>query len=415
LESFFEFLVRLLHEVGPFIVFVVTCAETALFIGLLIPAEATILVAAFLAERGYFSVWTVLAATFFGGLAGDQIGYVLGRFGGTRLVAKQGRIARIWHRHEPRAARLFRRHASLSVSLARFISFVRTLMPWFAGMSGMSYKRFLVYDIAGVFGWAVASVALGYLAGESWEVAANALGTTSAVIIGGIVLVALLGYTGGKRRRRAQAARTAAPFLRVALTGNIASGKSSVAAVWRSLGAHVIDADSLARDAIAPGTSGFDAVVQNFGQEVLAEDGTLDRARLREVVFADAGRRGALEQIVHPEVQRLRAAEEERLQQQGVRIVVSEIPLLFEVGLDDAFDVVVHVHADEDVRLERLVAGRGLTESEARAMMVAQVPSEEKRERADVVIDNNESLDQLQKRAAAVWLELQNRNPKRSA
>jgi dephospho-CoA kinase len=407
LEAFFEFLVRLLREVGPFIVFVVACAETALFIGLLIPAEATILVAAFLAERGYFSVWIVLAATFFGGLAGDQIGYALGRFGGTRLVAREGHIARIWRKHEPRAARLFRRHASLSVSLARFISFVRTLMPWFAGMSGMPYRRFLVYDVVGVLGWAIASVALGYLAGESWDVAASALGTTSAVIIGGIVLVALLGYTGERRRRKTRAAGTTGPFLRVALTGNIASGKSTVAAVWRDLGAHIIDADSLAREAIAPGTSGFEAVVQSFGSDVLAADGTLDRARLREVVFADAGRRGALEQIVHPEVQRLRAAEEERLHQEGAGIIVSDIPLLFEVGLPDAFDVVVHVHADERTRLTRLTAGRGLPEAEARAMVAAQMPSEQKRGRADIVIDNNGSLEELRQRAAAVWLELQ--------
>jgi membrane protein DedA with SNARE-associated domain len=88
-----------------------------------------------------------------GGLLGDQIGYTLGRFGGTKLVAKEGRLARIWRRHEPRAARLFRRHASMSVSLARFISFVRTLMPWFAGMSGMPYRKFLLYDVFSAGPW----------------------------------------------------------------------------------------------------------------------------------------------------------------------------------------------------------------------------------------------------------------------
>ena len=91
---------------------------------------------------------------------------------------------------------------------------------------------------------------------------------------------------------------------------------------------------SLAREAVAPGTSGFEAVVQQFGPEVLAADGTLDRARLREVVFTDSGRRSTLERIVHPEVQRLRAAEEARLRQQGARLVVNDIPLLYETGLD---------------------------------------------------------------------------------
>jgi dephospho-CoA kinase len=271
----------------------------------------------------------------------------------------------------------------------------------------MPYPRFLVYDVVGVFGWAVASVALGYLAGESWQAAAHALGTTSSVIAGGLLIVAALAYLRERKRRRARALLAAEPILRVALTGNIASGKSLVAQTWRELGAYVIDADTLAREAVAPGTSGFEAVVQEFGPDVVADDGTLDRARLREVVFADSGRRVTLEQIVHPEVQRLRAAEETRLRQQGARIVVNDIPLLYEAGLESAFDVVVHVHADDDVRLARLVQLRALPEAEARAIMAAQMPSQEKRARADIVIENNKSLDELQQRAAAVWLELQ--------
>ncbi len=403
----FDLLVRLLNDVGPWIVFAVASVETALFVGLLIPAEATILVAAFLASQGHFSVTSVLAATFFGGLLGDQIGYVLGRFGGTRLVAREGRIGRVWRRHEPRAERLFQRHASLSVSLARFISFVRTLMPWFAGMSGMSYGRFFTYDVIGVFGWAVASVALGYFAGESWGIVAEALGTTSALIVGAILIVAVVSIRRSKRRGGKAAMAGSERFLRFALTGNIASGKSTVADVWKALGAHVIDADVLARQAVAPGTEGFAAVVDQFGHDMVADDGTIDRARLRNVVFADAGRRSALEQIVHPEVQRLRALEEERLRKDGARMVVNDIPLLYEAGLSDAFDAVVHVHADDDVRLARLVQGRGLSEAAARAMMAAQMPSAEKRERADRVIDNNGSLAELKQRATAVWLELQ--------
>jgi dephospho-CoA kinase len=396
-----EQLVRLLHELGPWVVFVIACTETAFFIGLLIPAEATVLIAGFLAERGIFSVWHVLAAAFFGGLLGDQTGYVLGRIGGAKLVRGKGRVARMWHRAEVRANRLFKTHASLSVTLARFISFVRTLMPCFAGMSRMPYGKFLFYDTLGVFGWAAASVAIGYFAGESWEVAAGLLGKTSAFIVGVVLLIAGIGFL-----RRKRAVVPTRP-LRVGLTGNIASGKSTVATAWEQLGAQIIDADVLAREAVAPGTPGYGAVIEQFGQEVVASDGSLDRVQLRERVFRDPGLRQQLEQIVHPEVQRLRAAQEAAFTSSGARVVINDIPLLYEADLAGQFDVVVHVHADEPVRLRRLIEHRGLTEEEARRMMDAQMPSEQKRARANIVIENNGSLPQLVQRAAEVWQELQ--------
>ena len=396
----FDQIVRLLQELGPWVVFAVACVETAFFVGLLIPAEATVLVAAFLAERGYFNVWVVLAATFLGGLLGDQAGYLLGRIGGTKLVAREGRIGRLWKRHEPRAERLFRRHAALSVSLARFISFVRTLMPWFAGMSHMPYGKYFFYDMIGVFGWASASVALGYFAGESWEIVAHALGRTSAIIVGIVILIAVVMYL----RRPKVLVATRQP--RIALTGNIASGKSSVAAVWQALGARIIDADKLAREAVEPGTAGYDAVVHRFGPEVVAADGTLNRDRLRDIVFNDAARRAELEQIVHPEVKRLRAEQEAAYLSAGSCTVINDIPLLFETGLADQFDVVVHVHAEDPIRLHRLMEKRGLPEEEARKMIAAQMPSEAKRERASIVIENNGSLAQLEQRAAKVWQEL---------
>ncbi|MEX2281651.1 MAG: dephospho-CoA kinase, partial [Gemmatimonadota bacterium] len=350
----------------------------------------------------YFSVWIVFAATFFGGLLGDQAGYVLGRIGGTRLVAREGRLGRLWRRQAPRAERLFRKHAALSVTLARFISFVRTLMPWFAGMSRMPYGKYLAYDVLGVFGWAAASVALGYFAGESWELVANALGTTSAIVVGVVLMVAVILYL-----RRPKSVPLRAQPLRVALTGNIASGKSSVAAVWQKLGAQVIDADMLARVAIAPGTNGYDAVIQRFGEGVVNEDGTLDRDQLRELVFNDPALRVALEEIVHPEVERLRAEEEADLIDAGARVVINDIPLLYETGLADQFNVVVHVHAADPVRLTRLMEQRGLPEDIARNMMAAQMPSEEKRARANIVIENNGSRRNLQRRARKVWRELQ--------
>lgn len=396
-------LTQLLIEVGPWIVLLVTFVETAFFIGLLIPAEPTILIAAFLAERGYFSVWTVLAATFIGGFLGDQTGYTLGRFGGGKLVAKKGRIARIWARHEPRAARLFSKHTSLSVSLARLISFVRTLMPWFAGMTRMPYGRYVFYDLLGVAVWAAASVALGYLAGESWEAASHIAGRTTVGIIAAVALVALV--VTKLKRKRPEPPR---PALRVALTGNIASGKSAVLEVWRNLGAQVIDADVLARRAIEPQSPGYMAVVQAFGDDVVAADGSIDRAKLRGIVFNNDEERARLEAIVHPEVARLRAEQEQQLLKSGARVVVNDIPLLFEVGLAADYDLIVLVHAAEKTRLERLMTTRGLSEAEAQAMIAAQMPAEQKKPLAQIVIENDDSLAVLEQRAADVWEQVKN-------
>lgn len=194
-------------------------------------------------------------------------------------------------------------------------------------------------------------------------------------------------------------------MFRVGLTGNVASGKSSVARVWEALGAPVIDADVLARRALAPGSPGLERVREEFGEDVMGPDG-LDRAALRRVVFADPAARKRLEAIVHPEVQRLRGIEEERLRERDPRIVVHDIPLLFEVGLADQFDMVVLVDAPRELRTERLLRDRGLDRDEARAMIAAQMPASGKRGRADVVIDNDGSLEALKARAHEAWDEV---------
>ena len=197
-----EFLLRdivaLLLGIGPWVVFVVVAVETAAFVGLLVPAEATVLIAAFLADRGYFEFGDIAAAALGGALLGDQCGYLLGRLGGTRMVAHDSRSA--WSRYEPAASGLFRRHSALSVTLARFLSFVRTLMPWFAGMSRMPYGRYLVFDLLGVLGWGLGSIALGYVVGESWRLAASTLGTVSGITIGVLAVVGLV-FLYHKRRR----------------------------------------------------------------------------------------------------------------------------------------------------------------------------------------------------------------------
>lgn len=196
---------------------------------------------------------------------------------------------------------------------------------------------------------------------------------------------------------------------RVGLTGNIASGKSAVARVWQDLGAAVIDADELARAAVVPGSPGLEAVVRRFGSGVLAGDGTLDRAALRAIVFDDEEARGALESLLHPEIERLRRAREAELVAGGVSIVVHEVPLLFEVGMDAAMDVVVFVDAPEATRLERLVTLRGLDRDDALAMMRAQESADRKRERAGIVVRNDGTLEELERRAEAAWRDVEAR------
>lgn len=198
-------------------------------------------------------------------------------------------------------------------------------------------------------------------------------------------------------------------MLRVGLTGNIASGKSSVARLWAREGACVVDADVLARRAVEPGSPGLQRVVAAFGAGVLDGAGALDRAALRRIVFHDPAARARLEAIVHPEVARLRAEEEARLEREGCEVVVHDIPLLYEVGLEGEFDLVVLVDAPEGTRLERLERERGLEAGEARRMIEAQMPSEEKRARADVVIDNDGTLDALEAQAEEVWRQLRRR------
>jgi dephospho-CoA kinase len=197
--------------------------------------------------------------------------------------------------------------------------------------------------------------------------------------------------------------------LSVGLTGNIGSGKSSVAARWADAGVPVVSADELARRAVLPGTGGLAAVRAEFGDRVIAPDGTLDRAALRALVFADDAARRRLEAIVHPAVAELRAAWLVERTAEGHPLVVSEIPLLFETGREGDFDVVVLVEAPEEVRLRRIVQQRGLDEGEARGMMSAQTESARKRARADIVIDNTASLAELEREADRVLDELRAR------
>lgn len=195
-------------------------------------------------------------------------------------------------------------------------------------------------------------------------------------------------------------------MLRVGLTGNIASGKSTVSRVWARLGAHVIDADELARRAVEPGSPGLARLVEEFGPGILDDDGRLDRGAMRRLVFRDLEARRRLEAVVHPEVARLRAEAEAALAEAGVDVVVNEIPLLFEVGLESSFDIVVLVEADVATRLERLMRTRGLDRAEALRMIEAQMPSEMKRAGADYIIRNDGTVAELEAEAERVWREI---------
>jgi dephospho-CoA kinase len=192
--------------------------------------------------------------------------------------------------------------------------------------------------------------------------------------------------------------------VRVGLTGGVASGKSTVSAMLRELGAVVIDADALAREVVEPGTPGLDAVVATFGPEVLDPDGGLDRGRLGEIVFADPARRAELETIVHPLV-RARAQEIESGTPAGV-LVVHDIPLLVETGQASTFDAVLVVDVPDDVQVARAVRDRGWSEEQARARISAQADRTERLAAATHVIDNAGTYEDLRQRVAEVFDEL---------
>lgn len=192
-------------------------------------------------------------------------------------------------------------------------------------------------------------------------------------------------------------------MLYVGLTGNIASGKTAAAERLAELGATIVDADVLARKAVEPGSEGLARVVERWGTAVLTADGTLDREALRHVVFSDPEQLEELNGMIHPRVGRLRQAVAEAARARGDAVLVYVVPLLFERHLAEEFDAIVLVDADRATRLSRLTGQRGVADEDAANMIAAQMPAELKRARADFVIDNDGSLDQLRERVDAVW------------
>jgi dephospho-CoA kinase len=197
--------------------------------------------------------------------------------------------------------------------------------------------------------------------------------------------------------------------LDVALTGNVASGKSTVAGVWRKAGVPVVSADDLSRQAVEPGSPALDEIESAFGRDLLRPDGTMDRDRMRDLVFRDPAARKRLEGILHPRIMKLRREWVEARRREGHAFVVSEIPLLFEAKLEGESDLVVVVNAPSELRRARLVESRGIHPEEADRMMATQGDPGEKVAGADLVIHNEGPLVELEAAAARVLDDLSRR------
>ncbi|MFD7431077.1 dephospho-CoA kinase [Streptomyces sp. NPDC059818] len=196
-------------------------------------------------------------------------------------------------------------------------------------------------------------------------------------------------------------------MLKVGLTGGIGAGKSEVSRLLVGHGAVLVDADRIAREVVAPGTPGLDALVEAFGTGILSPDSSLDRPKLGSIVFSDAERLAVLNAIVHPLVG-ARSAELERAASPG-SVVVHDVPLLTENDLAPLYDLVVVVDAAPGTQLDRLVRLRGMTESDARARMAAQATREERLAVADLVIDNDGPVEALAPQVRELWSELERR------
>jgi dephospho-CoA kinase len=207
------------------------------------------------------------------------------------------------------------------------------------------------------------------------------------------------------------AGKTGVRMLRAGLTGGIGSGKSTVSARLAELGAVVLDADKAARAVVEPGTPGLAAITAAFGAGVLAADGSLDRAKLAGIVFADEAALGRLNAITHPLIhEHIRAAEEAAIAAGGDDVVlVHDVALLAEWGRAKEFDLVIVVDVPAETQLERLTGPRRMAEDQARARMAAQASREQRLAVADIVIDNAGTREELDRRVDEVWGELRTR------
>ncbi|MEX2101147.1 MAG: dephospho-CoA kinase [Actinomycetota bacterium] len=195
-------------------------------------------------------------------------------------------------------------------------------------------------------------------------------------------------------------------MLLVGLTGGIGSGKSTVARMLVERGAVVLDADAFSREALAPGTPGFDQVLERFGEGLRTADGSLDRVGLAAQVFSDPVRLRELESIVHPVV-REAIASGAAAHRDSDAIVVIDSPLLIEMEQHDDVDLLVVVTAPDQIQVRRMVESRGFAEEDVRRRLAVQLPLEDKAEQADVVLDNGGTLHELERQVERLWRDLQ--------
>jgi dephospho-CoA kinase len=201
-------------------------------------------------------------------------------------------------------------------------------------------------------------------------------------------------------------------MLLVGLTGGIASGKSTVSAMLAERGAEVIDADHIARQVVMPGTRAWCRIRDHFGPGVLHPDGSIDRQALADIVFADQAKLTVLNEITHPEIFARIADRLEAHHDQDV-VVILDAALLIEAGLAEGVDVVIVTHSPREIQVERLAA-KGVGERDARSRIAAQLAPEQRLARADIVIDNTGTLEDLGRRVDEVWKQLEQRLAERS-
>jgi len=187
------------------------------------------------------------------------------------------------------------------------------------------------------------------------------------------------------------------------ITGGIGSGKSTVAGVFESMGAEIVDADQLARLAVAPNSPGLTQITEAFGQDILLEDGSLDRTALGKLVFSNESKRQQLNAIVHPEVQRLAQEAFRHLVAEKVSIVLYDVPLLYESKLESMFSAVVVVYVPQRVQIQRVMKRDGLEKHEVEQRLAAQMSLDLKAEKADYLIDNSRTLEETRAQVEKVW------------
>lgn len=200
-------------------------------------------------------------------------------------------------------------------------------------------------------------------------------------------------------------------MLVIGVTGGMGAGKSTVARLLAEHGAHIIDADAIAREVVAPGAPALAAIIEQFGDEVLTDEGALDRPAMAGIVFADEERLRALEAITHPAIRTriaalLRDHEQAEVDQDTERVVVLDHPLLVESGLADELPVVVVVTAPEELRVQRLAQGRGIDPADARARMRSQASDQQRLVAATHVVHNDGDSDDLRRRVEGLWQQL---------